>query len=52
MDIQTYTNKSGEEVTQVVLNANQVTLLGGGSEREESTDDSAEDDSDESRAGF
>jgi single-strand DNA-binding protein len=30
MDLQTYQNKNGDNVTDVVLNANQVTLLGGG----------------------
>ena len=61
MDLQTYENKDGETVTQVVLNANQITLLGGGQKEErqpgdesenEAAKDTEESSEDEEKAGF
>ena len=62
MDLQTYENKDGDTVTQVVLNANQITLLGGGQKEEREPGDESENDEteeteeessdDETKAGF
>jgi single-strand DNA-binding protein len=44
MDLESYTNKNDEVVTQVILNANQVTLLGGGEKTNAKTREAGDED--------
>jgi single-strand DNA-binding protein len=52
IDLETYKNRNDEMVTKLVLNARQVTLLGGGSAPTEETEQESEEQIEEETAPF